>query len=327
MNYMENNMLKIVMSTCIESSMPFKNTVVLGFGGSGTGKTTLLLSHEHSFVKTFLDLCPQAIMGHAQKCTFAVTEHYWKDNDENADLPPKFYNTKHILKFKNNQILSHNTADVAGVIPREWFEAEMLKNVIENIDEIRRSEGRICNTTNNKYSSRSVMVYTFIITYGSVCTSTLKFIDLPGYENQTSVDDLVKSNCKPKASKTSEPIVRIIKDSIGWCRSKGKNIPNSEWKRILENENVDSDNIRIISMFLFNNLSNNVIKRQLYYMAYNDYTKIIPTNNNFWNDDVKRFMATEHMVNHISDRAYKDYKNMQLDQIEVARLLSGSTVQ
>jgi len=192
-----------------------KGILLLTYGYSGTGKTFLLFGSEEK--QGILQATLNNIRN-LESALFRVYEiyglafaypHYWKHEinqkliqyDINNDLTinrTNDLNYEDIDNFLNNNDSYVEINDIKNVFKN-------FSNFINNLDEIRKNEGRIKITPNNPESSRSIIIFELLLKIQLANTTNyvpLIIIDLPGRENIIStyydnyINNITKLNCR-----------------------------------------------------------------------------------------------------------------------------------
>jgi hypothetical protein len=104
-------------------------------------------------------------------------------------------------EYGNNQIENYVKLDNGyNTITRDQI--TKFGDIVTNIDNIRRENGRIKATINNPESSRSIMIYDFNFTFDDASGTTSNFVvmDLPGKEN------LFETYCKNATAQQTAPV-------------------------------------------------------------------------------------------------------------------------
>ena len=194
-----------------------ESVVVITYGYSGVGKTFSLFGkndlnpaeRKKGMLQTILSL-------HAgSKVSVKIFELY------GLAVPYKFYwdspkNMNHyILNYKVIELQTKVTEPPTridkdrndgtfnefltfedGYDKLEKNQVDGFESIVQQIDEIRRCEGRIKTTKNNPESSRSIMIYDFKIEQLETKSVHFVIIDLPGKEN------IYETFCKDEAPQT-----------------------------------------------------------------------------------------------------------------------------
>lgn len=210
-----------------------KGVFLMTYGYSGTGKTFTLFGNEQE--QGMLQSTLNSIRG-MEEIGFRSYEiyglgvaypHYWKSN-----IYQKIY--EHSINIENNEIkflksIEHETSsDYLTKGKYLKITEDQVKLVFKNfenytnqLDKERRDNGRIRITPNNPESSRSIVVYDFIILVDD--NSVKKYIpfviiDLPGREEitQTYVETYLKKPFIPKEYTNEEngPFYKALLGSI-----------------------------------------------------------------------------------------------------------------
>ena len=170
-----------------------KDLVLITFGYSGIGKTFTLFGDIAQKKLGILQSILKELGYHIEKITYTIFElygcgfpykSYWVNKEK---IYQKLYNYKiendsvkwfahdsyeNIIKFITN-------GDYTSINSDTLFK---FNTIVEQIDNIRATFGRIKRTKNNKKSSRGIIVYSFIFTIDNTETK-FTIIDLPGQED------------------------------------------------------------------------------------------------------------------------------------------------
>lgn len=181
----------IVSGMCIDCTFHIMDTILLGFGASGTGKTSLILSSpnrdDNAIAIKILNSFPSQINNIEKQTYVYISEALFT-----RDKKPAYLHYGYI-----NQI--------------------EIKNTIEEIDEHRAKLGRICPTVNNDKSSRGAMVYTIKTVYGEK-EYHIHIIDIPGWEKKETVVQNKDEKCVPSAEDTAPMIGNTVTDCVNFAK-------------------------------------------------------------------------------------------------------------
>ena len=223
-NFKENENLSLYMGLS-NSLSARKSIMLLTYGYSGVGKTFTLFGNSAKEGRSANGGLLQTTLKNitnTEKIEMKAFELY------GLGVPYKFYWQKESIKF-DHRIYSYKLIGEETVVdpntneikPEGFDNFLNIKNdyilinqkqidnfsaITNNIDEIRKTNGRIRKTLNNPESSRSIMIYDFKITFPSLdnYNNECRFVimDLPGKENlyQTycSSVDLKNDEYRPK---------------------------------------------------------------------------------------------------------------------------------
>jgi len=144
-----------------------------------------------------------------------------------------------------------------------------FENIVQQIDEIRRCNGRIKKTKNNPESSRSIMLYDFKIQPADSKEVHFVIIDLPGKENIYETfckDEANESKLIPKLLEFQEPTINTLKAKGVFSRIGIENMPKGDEdqsRKVLTAKDIgpiDNENVnerysgRLIRTILFSNI-------------------------------------------------------------------------
>ena len=238
-NFAENDALSMYMGLGNMLSEG-KSVMLLTYGYSGVGKTFTLFGTKG--VEGMLQSTLNGITG-ASKIEMKAFElyglgvpykFYWEankfthsiykyelDNLENTTIKPKplkFEDTYEPYKKYKERLLKEgkqtdSTNSFNSVLnqnnhytPITGYHISNFEQIVTNIDNIRRENGRIKTTINNPESSRSIMIYDFKIEVsikGQLLYPRLVVMDLPGKENlyqtycdRTSINDMYEPRAR-----------------------------------------------------------------------------------------------------------------------------------
>lgn len=156
--------------------------IIMSFGGSGVGKTSLLFgvkSGAHGgLIKSVYDNVPETFYFTGDKREFSVRAYELHPTPQGDVV----YIYDKMGKANQSQSLNRdNQPAIVGIQNVEQLISE-LKRLDENITATRKQNMRIRPTVNNPQSSRSVMIYHVDVKYGEKRNVPLVIVDLPGYE-------------------------------------------------------------------------------------------------------------------------------------------------
>jgi hypothetical protein len=219
----DNNTISMFMGLGSQLAMG-KGTTLITYGYSGTGKTYTLFGSTRDSSKGLLQSTLENIRGDDKTFYGRIFElygmgfqykFYWDDQDKiyqrifnynlvdsdnenlKTDGATTLETTEQRTKFVNK--VSGFNINTPNTIPETYKEINQAQlnnfdKVVEEIDDIRKKEGRIKCTKNNIVSSRGIIIYDFMIKTvddnGIVKFTPFLIIDLPGKEE--IVDSFVK---------------------------------------------------------------------------------------------------------------------------------------
>lgn len=270
MSSWKDSMINIANSVMMgHSAVMMQGATMLGFGGSGVGKTSFFFGKSDDI----------GLVEHLLK---SVPKVYPFFTDSNRTLTVSVREITNVGDFfygPNGRRAEDTNAKIS--LPETNFQENMTK-LIKDVDITRKTNGTIKKTRNNPESSRSVMIYNIEITYtgrswtkheiglnedenektrgdGESCevckekatvTIPITVIDLPGYEMNVDGD--------------TEFINGVVKDSLRWAYSGG-----DPPERFLDIGNGAAGGSRVMAFVMFNNSSKNETKANLEAAGYN----------------------------------------------------------
>ena len=234
-NFQENDALAMYMGLGNMLTQG-KSVMLLTYGYSGVGKTFTLfgtkgidgmlqstlngLSGSPAIEMKAFELyglgVPYKFYWEANKFTHFIYKYELADPNLTRINPnPVEFKDDHIpykdyLKNKNNNNSFNNLLDSSlHYTPISTKHIKSFEEIVTNIDNIRKSTGRIKSTVNNPESSRSIMIYDFKIKLPT-SSPRLVVMDLPGKEN------LYQTYCEQTSNKRSfEPRDRFVNHRTG----------------------------------------------------------------------------------------------------------------
>lgn len=198
-----------------------KSIMLLTYGYSGTGKTYTLFGNGESkgLLQSAIENMPTKgniyyriyeLYGEAVKYPF-----YWCDSV--AETCYDYYvdpNTQRIRDVRQNSIDDFDkNLNEKYTLVKKRNTSSFFKNfdkIVMNIDARRKKENRIRETPNNPESSRSIIMYDFLIETGNSCVN-LVVVDLPGREEiiDTYTNEYILTH-----EKFNEPLHKAILSSM-----------------------------------------------------------------------------------------------------------------
>jgi hypothetical protein len=196
-----------------------KGVCMVTYGYSGTGKSFTLFGSNTLNKQGILQSTLENVRN-LKSMKFRVAElygtgvsypHYWNTEYNTINQYTIMYdlyidsNNKLIIKdgWEKDYSIKTKFASVDNYISfQENNMFNILKNfglLVNNIDAIRKKENRIIETSNNKESSRSIIIYDFLLQLDQVDNNNyipFVIIDLPGREDiiQTYVDNRISTS-------------------------------------------------------------------------------------------------------------------------------------
>lgn len=281
------------------SAVMQRGTVLMGFGGSGVGKTSLFFGRDdgNRYIKGLLsylfDSLPEKFPFHGStnntEVKLTVIELYAENNTFYYDEEGRRGTQKTVIEN-----LYENQDNVKL--------AKDLSDITDKVDKTRKTSKikTIKATDNNKNSSRSVMIYHIEYIYrgqskeldipvedkNKTCTIDcsglndvnipITLIDLPGYELPSMVGESYKKD-------ETRFINETVESCVDWSY-KGQ-YPET-FRTRLEGMDLGLETSRLISFVVFNNLSGNEKKQKLE-SVYNN-GKFVALIGNWSNDPVPK---------------------------------------